>query len=75
MLEEAIIYAFILCVFIFILIDALYRVSTNKDIDTIHSMVRDIHHMLFVGSDEEDIRIATEHYEHNHEQIKSWDES
>ena len=48
---------------------------TNKDVDSIHSMVRDIHHMLFVGSDKEDIRIATEHYEHNHEQIKSWDES
>lgn len=75
MIEEAIIYAFIICVFIFTLIDVLYRVSMRKDIGCIHEMMHDIHHMLFVGSNKEDIRIATEHYEHNHEEIKSWDES
>ncbi len=75
MIEEAIIYAFILCVFIFILIDALYRVSMNKDIDCIHSMMHDIHHMLFVGSEEQGADKETKNHEHNHNEIKSWDES
>lgn len=75
MIEEAIIYAFILCIFIFILIDALYRVSMNKDIDTIASMMNDIHYMLFVGTEERDADKETTNHEHNHNEIKSWDES
>ena len=74
-MEEAIIYAFILCMFISVVIDGVYRVSMNKDLEKIRLMMSDIHHMLFVGSYEEDLKIASQNYEDNHEEIKSWDES
>lgn len=75
MIEEAIIYAFILCILIFSIIDGLYRVSMKKDIECMHSMLHDIHHILFVGSEEQDADKETTNHEHNHNEIKSWDES
>ena len=74
-MEEAIIYAFILCVFIFVIIDGIYRVGMMKDLRTLRFMMNDIHHMLFVGSDEEDIEIAQQNYNASQEEISSWDES
>ena len=74
-MEEAIIYAFILCVFIFVIIDGIYRVGMMKDLRTLRFMMNDIHHMLFVGSDEDDIEIAQQNYNASQEEISSWDEA
>ena len=74
-MEEAIIYAFILCVFIFVIIDGIYRVSMMKDLRVLRLMMNDIHHMLFIGSDEEDIEIAQQNYSTSQEEISSWDEA
>tara|TARA_Y100000015_G_C2327588_1_gene59634 strand:+ start:244 stop:468 length:225 start_codon:yes stop_codon:yes gene_type:complete len=74
-MEEAIIYAFILCVFIFVIIDAIYRVSMVKDLRVLRLMMNDIHHMLFIGSNEEDIEIAQQNYETSQDEISSWDEA
>ncbi len=74
-MEEAIIYAFILCIVIFSIYDGIYMVMMKKDIETMHSMMRDIHHMLFVGSDESDIEKALEHHANNQDEIEAWDEA
>lgn len=74
-MEEAIIYAFILCIVIFSIYDGIYMVMMKENIDSLHSMMHDIHHMLFVGSNESDTKRALEHHEHNQGEIEAWDEA
>ena len=78
-MEDAIIYAFILCILIFNIIDGLYRVSMKKDIDCMHNMLHDIVHMLFDGADEQDIAKTLQNHEHHkdesHNLVEAWDHS
>lgn len=79
MIEEAIIYAFILCILIFMIIDGLYRVSMKKDIDCMHNMLHDIVRMLFDGADEQDIARTLQNHEHHKDEsqnlVEAWDQS
>jgi len=77
MIEEAIIYAFILCILTFTIIDGLYRVSMKKDIECMHRMLHDIVHMLFQGADEKEIGIALQnsHERPTDDAVEEWDRS
>ena len=74
-MEEGIIYAFILCILIFSVIDGVYRVKMKKDVDCMHSMLHDICHMLFDGATDSEIAEHLENHRHNQDEIEAWDKS
>jgi len=72
-IEAGIIYAFILALFLFAILELLTYRMLARDVSCMHDMMHNALHVIF-GEHEEHTTVAEVMESANHEQVRNWDD-